>query len=384
MKKWIISLGIVVLLLAMVCLAIYCSGKRGLAVELKAWQAAGRPTRVVGSSGEALNEKLNAATYYRRAGAMIDALPNEPLMLIIENTDGGATSAERLGQAMANCGPAYEQIYKGASCEHIQWNWQSEGGSALFSEALPRTGQMRRMARLVDADASWLATQGDLDAAGRRLAAAFALAGHAGSDPPVLMNSLVAIAIDVRAFRTFEQIFRDGGVPPTELVEAITRRDYRAALRRTLEGEAAYLIGVIESGEIPARWRFNRDLAFLLKSYQVYLDRLDQGLPFLEIPNHAKPPRFAPFSSITLPALSTAIDNFSTIEARRRMAEIAVRLRKYKQEFGSYPATLSALAEMPTDPFAGKPFVYERDDGGFVLQSAGTIKDKPITWRWSQ
>jgi len=134
----------------------------------------------------------------------------------------------------------------------------------------------------------------------------------------------------------------------------------------------------------PARLWFKRDLAFLLKSYQVYLDRLDQGLPFLEIPNHKKPPKFTPFSTITLPALCTAIDKFPTIEARRRMAEIAVRLRKHKQEFGSYPETLSVLAEMPVDPFAGEPFLYQRDDGGFVLQSAGAIKDEPITWRWSQ
>ena len=116
----------------------------------------------------------------------------------------------------------------------------------------------------------------------------------------------------------------------------------------------------------------------------MYLDRLDQGLPFLEIPNHEKPSRFALFSTITLPAVSSAIDNFSTIEARRRMAEIAVRLRKHKQEFGSYPETLSVLAEIPVDPFAGEPFLYQRDDGGFVLQSAGAIKDEPITWRWSQ
>jgi len=44
----------------------------------------------------------------------------------------------------------------------------------LLSEAMSRLGEMRQMARLVAADARWLATQGDLDTAGRRLAAGFA------------------------------------------------------------------------------------------------------------------------------------------------------------------------------------------------------------------
>ena len=62
--------------------------------------------------------------------------------------------------------------------------------------------------------------------------------------------------------------------------------------------------------------------------------------------------------------------------ARYQLTRVAFALAIYRAENGEYPERLeqlvpAALAELPSDPFTGRPFVYQRTDDGFRLYSVG-------------
>jgi hypothetical protein len=62
--------------------------------------------------------------------------------------------------------------------------------------------------------------------------------------------------------------------------------------------------------------------------------------------------------------------------ANLSLAEIALLLKSYKAESGSYPSSLEELREfagreLPKDPFSGDVFVYHPDGAGFLLYSWG-------------
>jgi len=63
-------------------------------------------------------------------------------------------------------------------------------------------------------------------------------------------------------------------------------------------------------------------------------------------------------------------------EARLAVAQVSFALRLYRAERGTYPESLGALtpavlAEVPADPFTGKPLMYAREGDGFLLYSIG-------------
>jgi hypothetical protein len=62
--------------------------------------------------------------------------------------------------------------------------------------------------------------------------------------------------------------------------------------------------------------------------------------------------------------------------ARYQLTRVAFALAIYRAEYGEYPERLEQLVpgilpELPSDPFTGRPFVYQRTDDGFRLYSVG-------------
>jgi hypothetical protein len=88
----------------------------------------------------------------------------------------------------------------------------------------------------------------------------------------------------------------------------------------------------------------------------------------------------APLGSPWVPYMSTglerAIDSFDLFDSTLNTTELAVALRRFRLDHGTYPDALSALvpahvARVPIDPFTGQPPVYTRQGAGFHLHSEG-------------
>jgi len=85
-------------------------------------------------------------------------------------------------------------------------------------------------------------------------------------------------------------------------------------------------------------------------------------------------PRLCLGTRLLVPALGRARVKDVEHLARLRLARIALALLSTRPEDGSFPVDLAAVAAAGvdiTDPFTGKPLVYRRIEGGFVLYSLG-------------
>src|SRR5207244_1431542 len=61
-----------------------------------------------------------------------------------------------------------------------------------------------------------------------------------------------------------------------------------------------------------------------------------------------------------------------TVQARGAVLSAAAALLVYKARHGAFPDRMEgALAELPLDPFAGRPLRYRREGEGFVVYSVG-------------
>jgi hypothetical protein len=71
--------------------------------------------------------------------------------------------------------------------------------------------------------------------------------------------------------------------------------------------------------------------------------------------------------------------------ASLRLARVVMALLEHRQKEAHWPETLSGLGDMPTDPFSGKPFLYERSERGCTVRAAKDMKpeeleDRNLLW----
>jgi hypothetical protein len=79
---------------------------------------------------------------------------------------------------------------------------------------------------------------------------------------------------------------------------------------------------------------------------------------------------------ILVPLFQTEFTSLARTEAHIHITHLALALRLYRLEHGTYPDTLEALVpdylpSLPPDPFAQEPFRYRREGKGFVVYSVG-------------
>jgi hypothetical protein len=88
---------------------------------------------------------------------------------------------------------------------------------------------------------------------------------------------------------------------------------------------------------------------------------------------HAFPPSAASFGGYELYVIRAII----RAHAGRDVVRVGLAIELFRSERGAYPETLDALApgflaEVPPDPYTGKPLRYLKRDGGFVVYSVGS------------
>lgn len=69
---------------------------------------------------------------------------------------------------------------------------------------------------------------------------------------------------------------------------------------------------------------------------------------------------------------------YAKSESRLSMLKIAMQLERHHADHGRYPDALDA--DMPQDPFTGMPFVYTRQEGGFILENGAEDSADHLEW----
>ena len=108
-----------------------------------------------------------------------------------------------------------------------------------------------------------------------------------------------------------------------------------------------------------------------LSYYQTDEIRKEATEKFRKLPWHAK------LTGSLLPNLTTAMFKEANLEANLLAARIGIACKIYKNQRGQFPEKISDLVpdflvREPLDPFTGKPFVYLKQDSGFIVYSIGS------------
>jgi hypothetical protein len=80
--------------------------------------------------------------------------------------------------------------------------------------------------------------------------------------------------------------------------------------------------------------------------------------------------------SLFLPAINAATETEDRANAFLELTRLAAALAAYRAEHGAYPKRLDdlvpdVLEKLPVDLYNAKPFIYQRDGGGYLLYSIG-------------
>ena len=138
------------------------------------------------------------------------------------------------------------------------------------------------------------------------------------------------------------------------------------------------------------RFRVLKNQARLLGFFAEALDAMRlpawEAIPALEAfenRTEAVPDRKAMLPCLLLPSPKTGFASFVDADALASAALMGQAAELFREQHGRYPDSLDEfvpgfLAELPSDPFSGKPFVYRKrvDGKGFVVYSVGpNLKD---------
>jgi hypothetical protein len=114
-----------------------------------------------------------------------------------------------------------------------------------------------------------------------------------------------------------------------------------------------------------------------LQYYDRVLDWLASPRPHLTMPEFPPPQRWALADRLTSKLVYGTLretDLFDDFLSRLGAAELAVALRRFKLDRGTYPDDLTALAPrylaaISIDPYTGRPPIYVRQADGFTLRT---------------
>jgi hypothetical protein len=292
------------------------------------------------------------------------------------------------------------QLALEATTRHqASWDADYAGGAKVPSLLDLRTlGNALALAAILDIK------RGRPEDASANVAAGVAVAASLRREPGLLAQ-LIRVAIALQQCEAVRSLITRSE-PSTAALEALARvlvdsretDPMRVALRAELalqnaaflkieRGEATDMFDVRES----PFWfgRIGRPFVRLARLH--YLQEMARLIdlqggprphpPFPNSPRYARWDWRSPGSSV-LPGLDRAVDSGDRHNSVMGVTAIAVALRRYRLDRGSYPDDLSALvptylSRLPIDPVTGRPPDYARHGAGFTLRAEPVSKDTP-------
>lgn len=411
-----VLLVLIVVLAVVHGIATFITGRR-LEARINALKAKGEPVSWADFGKPKVPDAENAAVIYAKAFKVIQKLRTggdySKLNSFLKpyNRQGNPELWNDVRRMLAeNRGafPLVEQALARPKCQ-FPVNWE-----AGFDATFPHYGPLRRLTRLLAADAIIQAHDGRMDKAVHSIDLSLRI-GKSIPDDPTVISSLVQVAMiksstnALRHVLTYRNISEAQANRLHHLLESI---DTGPGFVRAMQGERVCGLWTFDyvrkhpgalwhltSGGLDSSERFWwAPIGYLQRPFfyadELYcLDYMTAGversrLTFREAARRRADssydpifPRWAIISNMFTPVFFRARMEVDAAMAEAAGSRVALALRVYKNRYGSYPRTLDELRaklgwEIPTDIFSGEDFVYKPQGKGFLLYSiGGNLKD---------
>ena len=282
-------------------------------------------------------------------------------------------------------------------------------GPTLIDTQLPETQAVRRVPRLLAADAALRAEDGDAD--GALILPRIIGAARSIGDEPMLISALVRIAIDATAMQSARRVLGQGepSEPALAKLQALILDEKSQPLLYTaMNGERAFLVELIrrvETGKVPASKIVpgtGTGLRMLITvaggfggQQALALEWMNEAVAITRRPTSEQLALWSAWDAkigafqgrginrftSTLPIMLTPAANSAAHAYVRSQAElgsmaILIAAERHRRKSGKWPASIKEidpgiLKEAPLDPFTGQPFHFEHRDGQLFVYSVG-------------
>ncbi len=395
LKPWKVGLGIVVVLsiggFAMVLLTTR-RAKDDVARATARLHALGVPTTPQ-ELARSVPHDQNAAPFYDKAAALQKSMGIKYSELPTASPDRKKLSA--YVQAMTPVTKIVLEASERPDCEFAH-SWKF--GSVF--ETFPEHARLKEFVKLCSCQSQLAALKGDWKAALEWNAVGFRIARHC--DERDQIGLLVRLACEAIALTSLDrqivqfgdsaefrqaagrQLDRLGPLPTvyrglfvdaaceTVNYAAVTEGSLKDAVTASPEIREVAVLGHIESVRLAA---LAKSLGFLADAIETMHDHPDdwrlahQALADIESKrslDHSLSGKIVELFASPPPAIAFAIGRLETLITLDRAA---LKLYEVKAQTGSFPRALPA--NLPVDPFSGKPFIYRLARNRFILYSVG-------------
>ena len=252
---------------------------------------------------------------------------------------------------------------------------------------LPALARARVLARNVAAKAQVTAIDGNLEEAFEWVTAGLHFANSLRDEPQIICQ-MVRVALTGLAVSAAQEILNVSEDSPP--ISDSLRRELDIARRQqdfigTLAGEVAYARTKYRTYYTGIRsLRLLASANELERSHFLFdiTDAMQNAAPterrrtLAEAAERAQSYRVLPFSTVPASCLAVerAVEIYDRNVAQCDLLELALALRAYKKQHGTYPDRLSLLTPthmdaLPKDPFSGEDYLFRTEGEGFVLYS---------------
>jgi hypothetical protein len=314
---------------------------------------------------------------------------------------------------------AWAEFQKGAKFEQARYPIDLNLGPQTL---LPHLTKIKSAAQLAQLQAILSADNNQSQAAADSLLVSLAIAQSLKNEP-VLISQLVRVACYAIEAASLQQVMNSVTLSPADLEQlstALSKAEASEAagegFTRSFVGERASQLSLFNLPPDKLREQLQQSMQSSggdaveepsvmmrnLKSQKAFAeetlnhglelrkqplpDRLKFGDYFTARAAEAKSDRYY-LCQLLLPALGTAAKREAMGLANLRLMQAAVALEQFRQaNGGTYPDSLSALVpkylpSVPTDPIQGGDLHYQKNGGGYELQSTGREPGKPLSFK---
>jgi hypothetical protein len=367
-----------------------------------------------------LPDSQNAAAVYRKAFAALT--PPDQLPELLRDRAGAWGQYDRAAfdpadreqtEFLDSQQRGLALLREAAAMPNAAFDRDLSGDTSPVDIPVPELPRLRHGATLLAYDALARSSRGDAKGALDDVAAVFGIARHIKY--PLLIDLLTAVAVEKTGAKALEDVLALAPPKPEDLarLSAAAGEPFRDHLRRTLAMEEAWGMAAVamiatgraggspdiaattamdKAGEwvlVTALYRVffvEEDLAAYRRHMRVMREDAAKPAPAMldGLEAHDKVIRDTRGGGIVagllLPATYKVAYAALDGDATRGLVRLAVAATLYKAKHGKHPEKLAELvpefiAEVPPDPYDGRPLRPRRGKDGLVLYSAGRDRD---------